>query len=87
MKNNRKHTRIKLKSKCVLVDNAGDTHPAALDDLSLGGALVEIHNDAELCVGDECELLLSLNTAEHPLKRSGKIVRQSSKKVGLTFTK
>lgn len=86
MENKRKYSRTKLKSKCSLVVNDGDAQPASLDDISFGGVLVEVHSDAEICVGDICQLELSLNTAERPIKRTGKIVRQDSKKVGVKFT-
>lgn len=85
MENKRKHSRIKLKSQCTLVVSDGDTHPASLDDLSFGGALVEVHDDSDLHVGDVCQLELNLHTAEHPIKRDGKIVRRESKKLGVKF--
>lgn len=85
MNNNRKHSRIKLKSPCSLIVNESDTQSASLDDLSFSGALVEVHGDSDLSVGDMCHLELTLNTSEKPIKRAGKVVRLAAKKIGVKF--
>lgn len=85
MDNNRKHSRIKLQAKCALVVNERDAQPASLDDLSFSGALVEVNDDANLSVGDMCQLELTFKTAERPIKRGGKIVRLAANKIGVKF--
>lgn len=85
MNNKRQHSRIKLKSQCTIAVNERDTQPASLGDLSFSGALVEVNDDAELSVGDSCQLELILKTAERPVKRAGRIVRVSAKKIGVKF--
>lgn len=85
MENKRKYSRAKLEAKCSIVVDGGETHQASLDDLSFGGALLETHSDADLHVGEVCQVELHLKTAKHPVKRTGKIVRRISKKVGVSF--
>jgi hypothetical protein len=85
MKNKRKYSRAKLEAQCSIVVSGGDVHPASLDDLSFGGALIEVKNNADLNVGEICDIELCLKTSEHPVKRAGKIVRRSSKKIGVSF--
>lgn len=83
--NGRKHSRTKLERECHLIGSDGIDHPAALVDISLNGALVTTAMAVQLKIGDLCDLILSLKSAEKPIKRTCKIVRLDAEIIGVTF--
>lgn len=86
MGGHREHSRIKCESHCILMEPDGSFYEVLLEDISLGGALVEVKCDTRLRVGDLCDLMLSDNSAVFPMKRTGRIVRFDSKRnVGVCF--
>ncbi len=85
MTNHRQFRRIKCRSRCILEISNGKMYQVLLDDISLGGALVETDYDAHFQVGDKCKLMLSSFAVVFPIKRSGKVVRRGSGKLGVHF--
>ena len=83
--NGRRHTRTMLKRNCCLIGRDGDAYPTTLVYLSLSGALVQVNTESQFKIGDLCDFMLSLKTAEHPVNRSCEIVRLDSKIIGVTF--
>ena len=81
----RHHSRIKFESQCLLMGHDGDTYEALLDDISLSGALVQVSDETHFQIGDMCDLMLSDESAEFPIKRTGKIVRLDSEMIGVSF--
>lgn len=81
----RRHSRTKLKRNCHLVGRDGDAHPTTLVDISVSGALVKTHSKFKLKIGDLCEFVLNLKTAEVPVKRPCEIVRLDGEIIGVTF--
>jgi hypothetical protein len=83
--NGRRHTRAKLERLCHLLGKDGESYPASLIDISFSGAMVTVITGTHFKTGDLCDLMLSLKTAELPLKRSCEIVRLEEKIVGVKF--
>ncbi|MDD2542059.1 MAG: PilZ domain-containing protein [Desulfuromonadaceae bacterium] len=80
MNDHRIHSRMKLHLQCHLIDHGGNTYHGLLKEISLGGALVKVDDDASFKIGDLCELVLGKNSVIFHLKRSGKIVRFDSER-------
>jgi hypothetical protein len=81
----RQFRRIKCRTRCILEISNGDMYQVLLDDISLGGALVQVDCDTHLQVGDRCELMLSSFAVVFPVKRSGQVARLDSGKLGINF--
>lgn len=81
----RLHSRCKIDSYCLLIDRNGDTYGAFLGDISQTGALVKLNDNADLHIGDMCNLMLNDKSAAFPVKRAVKVVRLDSDKIGVRF--
>jgi hypothetical protein len=81
----RLHSRSKIDTYCLLIDRNGDTYGAFLGDISQTGALVQLGDNASLHIGDLCNLMLRDKSATFPVKRTVKVVRLDSDKIGVRF--
>lgn len=85
MENQRKQSRIKFELQCQLITHDENVYQALLEDISLGGALININDEFHLQVGDTCDLILSEKSAAIPVKRRSKIVRIESQNICVSF--
>jgi hypothetical protein len=83
--NGRRHTRAKLERNCHIISKDGKNYPAALVDISFSGASVTVATSTNFKTGDVCDVMLSLKSAEQPIKRSCKIIRLDNEIIGVTF--
>lgn len=83
--NGRKHTRAELERHCHLIGRDGEDCQASLVNISLGGAMVSVVSKTQLKIGDFCDLMLSLKSAELPIKRACEIVRLDNEIIGVKF--
>lgn len=79
----RQHSRVKCNSYCTLTAHNGDVYQALLGDISFGGAFVMTNSDIRLQVGDLCQLVFSDDSAQFPLKRTGKVIHQERRSIGM----
>ena len=87
MANQRQYIRSKSDSECIVTDEAGNSYGAVLQDISLGGALIQIRDGvlASLDVGDICRMMLCTNVDSCPIKHTCRIVRFDSVSMGVQF--
>jgi c-di-GMP-binding flagellar brake protein YcgR len=87
MANQRQYIRIKSDSKCIVTDDDGGSFEAMLQNISLGGALIQVSNGvpANLAVGDICRLMLCLNVDSCPIKHTCRVVRYDMVSMGVHF--
>lgn len=64
-----------------------NTYEASLEDISLGGALINVSNGVpqNLKVGDICSLMLCGNPDSCPTKHSCRVIRLDSVNMGIRF--
>jgi c-di-GMP-binding flagellar brake protein YcgR len=87
MANQRQYIRIKSDSKCTVTDDDGSSYVAMLQNISLGGALIQVKNGipANLAVGDICRLMLCPNADYCPIKYTCRVVRYDLVSMGVQF--
>lgn len=87
MANHRQYIRVKSDSKCVVTDDAGNSYGAALHDISLGGALIQVKDGilAKMEVGDICRMMLCTDSDSCPIKHTCRIVRFDTVSMGVQF--
>jgi hypothetical protein len=88
MRDKRSVQRVSCISKCLLSHN-GTKYPGVLENISLGGALVTIHNSLPyaITVGDTCGLNFFEGQELCPKEYDSMVMRISSPVVGLQFVK
>ena len=86
MKSTRLHRRIKCDYDCILLDFNGNGYLGQVNDMSLGGAMVNVSGSVIFKEGDTCQLMLG-RTSVLPQKRNGRIAWIDSQKqtLGLSF--
>lgn len=81
----RRHTRAKLERHCHVMGTNGEDYPAILVNISFSGAMVTVHTATHFKIGDVCDLMLSLKSAELPVKRTCEIARLDNEIIGVKF--
>jgi hypothetical protein len=67
------------------MDHDGDTYEGLLGNMSLGGAMLMLSGENDFHVGDLCDMMFSDSSTKFPVRRSVKIVRYGTKKIGVSF--
>lgn len=83
--NGRRHTRAKLERSCHIIGRDGTDYPATLIDISFSGASVTVAASTNFKTGDVCDLMLSLKSAEQPVKRTCEVIRLDNGTIGVKF--
>lgn len=87
MDKERRNVRTKSESHCQLIGLDGVTYQALLGDISSGGALIKMSDDAlhGLHVGEMCGLMFRDKPNLNTERLTGKIVRLEGGSIGITF--
>lgn len=63
---------------------AGTAYPGTLADIALKGALVDLASDAEINLGTECRLSLSLGEDSERITMEGTVAHREGQLIGIT---
>lgn len=88
MEKERRNLRTQSGSNCQLIGLDGVIYYALLGDISAGGALIKMNDNAsshDFHVGEMCGLMFRDNLHKSPERLTGKIVRLEGGSVGITF--
>lgn len=85
MNSGRRYFRTTLERACHLIGRDGENYSTSLVNISLSGALVKVDTKPQFKIGDLCDFMLSLKTAEVPVKRTCKIMRLDNEFIGVMF--
>jgi c-di-GMP-binding flagellar brake protein YcgR len=87
MGSQRQYTRMKGDSKCILMELDGSTYEAILENISHGGAFINVSEGVPngLQDGDECSLTLCSDSGDCSTKHLCRVVRHDSANMGIQF--
>ena len=88
MGSKREHLRVNSDSPCIL-SYEGVNYRALLENISLGGALVNVGSEQlrGLCIGASVDLMLCDNPDSCPTRYSCEVIRRGSSDIGINFKK
>ncbi len=84
MTDKRRFSRIEFQQP-VGFTHAGQVFSANLLDISLKGALIELHGDVHVQLGDSCRLSIALNF-EEKIEMDGEVTHLTQDRVGMKCT-
>jgi hypothetical protein len=87
MYHRRQHSRVRSNSPCIIVEPNGGSHQASIENVSVGGVLVAVNDGVphSLNVDDVCDVVLFNYSEVFSTKRSCRVVRCDSAKMGIQF--
>ena len=87
MRMRRKHIRIKCHSTCILIGHDEYPYEASLENISLNGALIKVHNGVpnSIQVGVECGVMVCNPLNVCSVRRPCRVIRHDSVNMGVKF--